>query len=100
MKRRANNLLGSLEGRSFIIGREGHIYVDDPAVSKEHAEMSIVDGRVRIRDLNSTNGLFVVDNDRAVPLKDDFVEPEQILTIGKQQHSVKSLLAIVGSFAE
>lgn len=100
MQKRPRNLLGSLEGRRFVIGREGHIYVDDPAVSKEHAEMTIVGGRVRIRDLNSTNGLFVIDNNRQVPLKDGFVDPDQVIAIGQQQHLVKTLLAIVGSFAE
>ena len=95
----ANSVFGSLEGRTFIIGREGHIYISDPAASKEHAEMRIADGRIRIRDLGSTNGIYVVKDNKPVRLKEDYVEPHQTIAIGEQRHTIQSLLATVGSFA-
>ena len=55
-KRRAN--LERMEGRTFILGREGHIYIDSPTASKHHAEICIEDGKVILRDLKSTNGTF------------------------------------------
>ncbi len=94
-----NTALEPLEGRTFIIGREGHIYISDPAVSKEHAEMKIIDGKIRIRDLNSTNGIYVVEGDKPVRLKEEYLEPSQTIAIGEQKHTVQSLIEIVGTFA-
>ncbi len=44
-----------------VIGRAGDadLRVDDPGVSRRHAEMRVRDGRVEIVDLGSTNGLIV-----------------------------------------
>ena len=95
----ANSVFDSLEGRTFIIGREGHIYISDPAVSKEHAEMKIADGRIRIRDLGSTNGIYVVKDNKPVRLKEDYVEPHQTIAIGEQKFTIQSLLGILGAFA-
>lgn len=35
------------------------VFVEDPRVSRRHAEIRIVDGEVTLRDLGSTNGTFV-----------------------------------------
>ena len=40
-------------------GPDVDIVVDDPGVSRRHAEMHFVDGRARVVDLGSTNGTFV-----------------------------------------
>jgi hypothetical protein len=41
------------------LGREGHIYIDSPTVSKRHAEIKITNGKIYRRDLDSTNGTFL-----------------------------------------
>lgn len=87
-----------MEGRSFILGREGHIFINDPSVSKEHAEIKIIDGRIRLRDLNSTNGIYLVKGNKPVRFQEGFVEPEQTVVIGTQQRTIQSLLAIIGVF--
>ena len=92
--------LGLLEGRKFIIGREGHIYISDPAASKQHAELEIVDGRILIRDLDSTNGIYFIRDDRPVRFSEEFVEPEQVIVIGQQRHRITQLLAILGDLSE
>ncbi len=62
--------LGTLEvdGRPYrierpvtVIGRalDADIVLDDPGVSRRHAEVHVVDGRARVIDLGSTNGTFV-----------------------------------------
>jgi len=81
-----------LETRIFIIGREGHIKIDDPTVSKKHAEIKIIDGEVYLRDLNSTNGTFLIKNKRLVPFKEGYVQLNQMLVLGNQKYSVKELL--------
>ncbi|MGD8348190.1 MAG: FHA domain-containing protein [Gammaproteobacteria bacterium] len=90
--------LAALEGRNFIIGREGHIYVSDPAASKKHAEMTVTGGKIRIRDLGSTNGIYILTDTHPVPLGDEYVEPQQVIVIGAQKFKVQGLLDIVRTF--
>jgi hypothetical protein len=51
-----------LSGSVTVIGRgaEADVVVDDPGVSRRHAEIHTGTGRVRVVDLGSTNGTFVV----------------------------------------
>ncbi len=58
MNNKSNVDFGALDGQTYIIGREGHIYISSPTVSKHHAAIKIKNGRVYLRDLNSTNGTF------------------------------------------
>ena len=54
-----------IEGASVIIGRHGaDVLIDDPEVSRHHARLDIHAARGVVRDLGSTNGVFV--NDRKV----------------------------------
>ena len=91
--------LEMIEGRSFIIGREGHIYIDSSTASKQHAEIRIIDGRVHIRDLDSTNGTYLVKGKGWVRFDRGFVDPQQFIAIGGKIHMVMDLLAIANDFA-
>lgn len=91
--------LEMIEGRSFIVGREGHIYIDSPTASKQHAEFRIIDGKVHLRDLDSTNGTFVVAGRNWVRFDRGFVDPAQSIAIGGKIHVVMDLLAIANDFA-
>jgi hypothetical protein len=54
-----------IESASVIIGRHGaDVLIDDPEVSRHHAQLDIHAARGVVRDLGSTNGVFV--NDRKV----------------------------------
>ncbi len=88
-----------LENRNYIIGREGHIYINDPAVSKQHAELQISDGEVYLRDLNSTNGTYLIKNSRLVPFHEGYVQLHQPIVLGNRQYTIQSLLEIAGAFA-
>lgn len=94
----ANDMLERLEGKSYIIGREGHIYIKDPAASKQHAELSFVDGRIRIRDLGSTNGIYILKDGQAMKLEDEYVDPQQTIAIGKEKHKIENLVQTIWSF--
>jgi pSer/pThr/pTyr-binding forkhead associated (FHA) protein len=48
---RATTLLGR--------GPGGHLKLDDPAISRQHAAIEYADGEFRIRDLGSTNGVML-----------------------------------------
>ena len=90
---------GLMEGRTYIIGREGHIYIDSPSVSKQHAEIEIIEGRIYLRDLNSTNGTYLVKNNTLVYFDEGYVNLLQPIVIGDQKYTVQSLLAIARNFA-
>ena len=88
----------SLEGRTYIIGREGHIYIDSPTVSKLHAEFRIIKGRIYVKDLNSANGTYLVKNNRPVYFEEGFVTPFQSIVLGGETYTIQSLLEIAGDF--
>lgn len=88
-----------LENRVYIIGREGHIYINDPAVSKQHAELQVIDGEVYLRDLNSTNGTYLIKNNRLVPFHEGYIQLHQPIVLGNRRYTIQSLLEIAGAFA-
>lgn len=50
-----------LTGSVINIGRklENHIIIDDPRISRQHAQLRVVNGHFMLFDLNSTGGTFV-----------------------------------------
>jgi len=80
------------DGRTLIVGREGHIFLGDDSVSRHHAEISFVDGKIYLRDLDSTNGIYLVRNNRAVRFRQGYVELDQPIVIGRHQCTVHRLL--------
>ena len=85
--------------RTYIIGREGHIYINDATVSKQHAEVQVIGGEVYLRDLDSTNGTFLIKNNRLVPFHEGYVQLNQPIVLGNRQYTIQSLLEIAGAFA-
>ena len=63
-----------IEGQTFIVGRAGHIYIHSPQASKYHAELKIVNGKIHLRDLNSTNGTYLVKHEKLVPFSEGWVQ--------------------------
>lgn len=90
--------LKKMESRAYIIGREGHIYLNDPAVSKRHAEIQIIKGEIYLRDLNSSNGTYLVKNNKLIPFMEGYVQLEQPIVLGDREYTIKNLLEIAGEF--
>jgi len=89
-----------IEGRSFIIGRQGHIFIDSITASNHHAEIRVVNQKIFLRDLDSTNGTFLLQNGTKQRFRKGYVKPQQIVLIGGKPHSVLELLAIAKNFGE
>jgi len=93
---------GLIDGQTYIIGRkgdvyiEGHIYINSPTVSRQHAAIKIKNGRIYLRDLNSTNGTYLIENDRLVSFQEGYVSPSQPIAIGEVKCTINNLLAIAG----
>jgi len=99
MKDKAIINLDQFEGRSFTIGREGHIYIDSRTASKQHAEIKITQGKIYLRDLNSSNGTYLSKNGKLVYFERGYVTPLQQVVIGRQKFTIQHLLSIAGNFA-
>jgi two-component system, NtrC family, response regulator AtoC len=56
-------------GRSWIVGRssECSIHIDDPSVSRRHAQLYPAEDRVEVEDLGSANGTWVLRTASAQP---------------------------------
>ncbi len=99
MERDLGEEVKRLESKTYIIGREGHIYINDPTVSKQLAEIQVINGEVYLRDLNSTNGTFLIKNNRLVPFHEGYVQLHQPIVLGNRQYTIQNLLEIAGAFA-
>lgn len=91
--------LKKMESRRYIIGREGHIYLNDPAVSKRHAEIRIINGGIYLRDLDSTNGTYLVENQKIISFMEGYVQHNQTIVLGNRRYTINDLLEIAGAFA-
>jgi pSer/pThr/pTyr-binding forkhead associated (FHA) protein len=98
MKKNLSLNIELMEGRTFILGRQGHIYLDSSTASKQHAEISISDGKVFLRDLGSTNGTFLLKGKKLVQFKEGHVDLDQIIVIGKWSYVIRDLLTIARDF--
>ena len=85
---------GLINGQAYIIGRRGDICLDSPAVSKLHAAIIIKNNRIYLRDLNSANGTYLVNNDSLVDFEEGYVTPNQPIVIGDVRCTVCGLLAL------
>ena len=100
MKKTVKVGVQELEGQTYIVGREGHIYIDGPAISRAHAEIKFIDGRIRLRDLGSTNGIYLLRNKKLVQFQEGYVQPQQPIVIGNQKYTIQKLLEVLGIYAD
>jgi pSer/pThr/pTyr-binding forkhead associated (FHA) protein len=89
-----------IEGRAFILGRQGHILIDSIMASNQHAELRVVKQKIYLRDLDSTNGTFLIKDGAPVRIKKGYVELDDTVFIGGVAHTVEQLLTIANEFAE
>ncbi len=73
--------------------------MDSPSVSRPHAAMKIKNGRVHLRDLDSTNGTYIIENDSLVPIQEGYVKSNQPIMIGRVECTINNLLAIAGVYS-
>ncbi len=94
--------LGLIDGKTYFISREsdtyieGCIYINSPSVSTPHLKMKIKNGRIYLRDLNSANGTYLIENGGLVSFEEGYVSSHQPLVIGEIKCTILSLLKTVG----
>ena len=90
--------LKELEGRSFILGRQGHILISNSGAGRQHAEIRIREGKIHLRDLDSRNGLFLKKNGKLVKFKAGYVSLLQRVVIGDDSYMIQDLLTVAHHF--
>jgi len=73
-------------------GKVRYIGLQDSTVSRRHAEIYIVKGRIYLRDLGSKNGTFLLVDGALHRHTEGYVEPDQEVRFGGYQCRVAQLL--------
>jgi adenylate cyclase len=78
-------------GRAVIVGRAvtSDVPVYDPTISRQHAELVLADGGVRIKDLGSSNGTFL----NGARITEAVATDGDVVTFGKVAYRVKAVSA-------
>jgi hypothetical protein len=92
--------LEALEGRSFILGRQGHILIPAPGTGRQHGEISIRGGKIYLRDLGSRNGIYILKNKKLVKFTEGYVSLLQRIVIGNESYIIRDLLDVVSDFLD
>ena len=98
MKSASNLNLADLEGRSFILGRQGHILISSSAAGRQHAEISIRGGKIYLRDLDSKNGMYLKKDGKLYKFKAGYVSLLNRIVIGDESYLIRDLLSIASHF--
>ncbi len=77
------------QSRTIVVGRAvtSDLPIYDPTVSRRHAEVSLVDGGVRVQDLGSSNGTFV----NGTKIGETVVSDGDVVTFGKVAFKVQEV---------
>lgn len=79
---------GPVTGYTYVLGEgrteagrsnDADLFLGDVTVSRRHAEFVLQDGTLKVRDLGSTNGIYV----NMVPVDDAVLVPGDEVIIGK-----------------
>ena len=87
-----------IDGRPYTIGRDGQIRIEDASISRGHAEIRLMNGKLRLRDLGSTNGTYLFIDNTPVEITECYVSPNHHVVLGRKKYTVKALLAKIGIY--
>ena len=82
--------------KTYTIGRGGEAMIQcgDDTVGRLHAEITVTDdGRYYLADRGSTNGTFVLDENRWQPVSGRYVDADAVISFGEYRTSVRKLIA-------
>src|SRR6059036_99508 len=78
-------------GRIIIVGRAvtSDVPIYDPTISRRHAEVSLIDGGVKVKDAGSSNGTFL----NGARITEAIAVENDVITFGKVAFRVKEVSA-------
>src|SRR5262249_31968762 len=77
------------QGKRLIVGRAAtsDVPIYDPTISRQHAEVTLANGGVKVKDLGSSNGTFV----NGARVTDTTASPGDVVTFGKVAFRVREV---------
>jgi len=80
-------------GRIIVVGRAvtSDVPIYDPTISRRHAEVSLADGGVKVKDVGSSNGTFL----NGARITEAIAVENDVITFGKVAFRVKEVSAPV-----
>src|SRR2546430_337276 len=80
-------------GRNIVVGRAvtSDVPIYDPTISRRHAEVSLTDGGVKVKDAGSSNGTFL----NGARITEAIAVENDVITFGKVAFRVKEVSAPV-----
>src|SRR3989441_737374 len=80
-------------GRTIVVGRAvtSDVPIYDPTISRRHAEVSLTDGGVKVKDAGSSNGTFL----NGARITEAIAAENDVITFGKVAFRVKEVSAPV-----
>lgn len=82
-----------MENRTYVIGRRGHIQLFDKTTSARHAELVVLDNKMYLTDLDSTNGTFLMQQGKRTRFREGYISLDQTLAFGQHVCTVRELVA-------
>src|SRR5881628_2906879 len=78
-------------GRIVVVGRAvtSDVPIYDPTISRRHAEVSLADGGVKVKDVGSSNGTFL----KGARITEAIAAENDVITFGKVAFRVKEVSA-------
>ncbi|HEY6209575.1 MAG TPA: adenylate/guanylate cyclase domain-containing protein [Gemmatimonadales bacterium] len=78
-------------GRTLVVGRAvtSDVPIYDPTISRRHAEVSLTEGGVRVKDVGSSNGTFL----NGARITEAIAGENDVITFGKVAFRVKEVTA-------
>ncbi len=78
-------------GRVVVVGRAvtSDVPIYDPTISRRHAEVSLADGGVKVKDVGSSNGTFL----NGARISEALATENDVITFGKVAFRVKAVTA-------
>lgn len=88
--------------KTYIVGRNdsADIQIDDSSVSGQHISITPQSGRWHIKDLNSTNGTFIMNSQGKVEIKDEVLEGSEQLILGSCKVALADMTAAIPQQAQ
>src|SRR2546427_5002882 len=76
-------------GRTIVVGRAvtSDVPIYDPTISRRHAELSLADGGVKVKDVGSSNGTFL----NGARIAEATAAENDVITFGKVAFRVKEV---------
>ena len=87
----------TLAERKFIIGKyaDCDVVLSDDSVSRRHAELIVVDGKLVLIDRHSLNGTYIIKDGKTRKITQELVQASDKVQFGTVRYELRELLSYI-----